>query len=271
MSPRLQFSDVHKTFGPKQVLRGVNLSIEKGQSLVVIGGSGSGKSVMLKSVLGLLRPERGSIKIDGQETIGLSREARRDIDDKIGMLFQNSALFDSLPVWRNVAFQGLQNDGLSVDDARQLAVESLALVDLGPELLDLFPASLSGGMQKRVGLARAIAAKPQIIFFDEPTTGLDPIMTDAINHLIRDCVQELEATTLTITHDMTSVRAIADQTALLYKGEIIWQGDTQALDTSDDPFLRQFVNGLAEGPIEVEGQKLDAVPEAVQDALGELS
>ena len=172
MSPRLHLSDVHKTFGPKQVLRGVNLSIEKGQSLVVIGGSGSGKSVMLKSVLGLLRPERGSIKIDGQETIGLSREARRDIDDKIGMLFQNSALFDSLPVWRNVAFQGLQNDGLSVDDARQLAVESLALVDLGPELLDLFPASLSGGMQKRVGLARAIAAKPQIIFFDEPTTGL---------------------------------------------------------------------------------------------------
>ena len=271
MSPRLHLSDVHKTFGPKQVLRGVNLSIEKGQSLVVIGGSGSGKSVMLKSVLGLLRPERGSIKIDGQETIGLSREARRDIDDKIGMLFQNSALFDSLPVWRNVAFQGLQNDGLSVDDARQLAVESLALVDLGPELLDLFPASLSGGMQKRVGLARAIAAKPQIIFFDEPTTGLDPIMTDAINHLIRDCVQELGATTLTITHDMTSVRAIADQTALLYKGEIIWQGDTQALDASDNPFLRQFVNGLAEGPIEVEGQKLDAVTEAVQDALGELS
>ncbi len=259
MTARIQLTDVHKSFGTKDVLRGVNLAVDKGQSLVVIGGSGSGKSVMLKSILGLLRPERGSITIDGRETIGLSRDERRDIDHQFGMLFQNSALFDSLPVWRNVAFQGLQNEGLSVDDARQQAVESLALVDLGPELLDLYPASLSGGMQKRVGLARAIAAKPEIIFFDEPTTGLDPIMTDVINHLIRDCARELGATTLTITHDMTSVNAIADKTALLYKGEIIWQGDADAIAQSDDPFLRQFVNGLAEGPIEVEGQKLDPI------------
>ncbi len=258
MSEKITLRDVHKTFGTKQVLRGANLSIEKGQSLVVIGGSGSGKSVMLKSILGLLTPEQGSILIDGKETVGLARDHRREIDHQMGMLFQNGALFDSLPVWRNVAFQGMQNDGLSEADARDQAVDSLALVGLGAELLDLYPASLSGGMQKRVGLARAIAAKPEIMFFDEPTTGLDPIMTDVINHLIRDCVSELGATTLTITHDMTSVRAIADKTALLYKGEIIWQGDADHLAASDDPYLLQFVNGLAEGPIEVEGQQISA-------------
>jgi len=258
MNEKITLSNVHKTFGAKKVLRGVNLSVDEGQSLVVIGGSGSGKSVMLKSILGLLRPEQGSIKIDGTETIGLARHLRQEIDAQMGMFFQNGALFDSLPVWRNVAFQAIQNQGFSESDARDLAVDGLALVGLGPELLDLFPASLSGGMNKRVGLARAIACKPKIIFFDEPTTGLDPIMTDVINHLIRDCVQELGATTLTITHDMTSVRAIADKTALLYKGEIIWHGNAEELAASDDPFLLQFVNGRAEGPIEVEGQQISA-------------
>ena len=175
----------------------------------------------------------------------------------MGMLFQNGALFDSLPVWRNVAFRGLQDKTLEMDAARDVAAASLAQVGLGSELLDLSPSSLSGGMQKRVGLARAIASKPDIIFFDEPTTGLDPIMTDVINHLIRDCVRDLGATTLTITHDMTSVRAIADKTALLYQGRIIWQGTTSELEKSDDPFLNQFINGLAHGPIEVEGQTLD--------------
>jgi phospholipid/cholesterol/gamma-HCH transport system ATP-binding protein len=180
------------------------------------------------------------------------------------MLFQNGALFDSLPVWKNVAFRAIQNDGMNESDARDLAVDALKRVELGPELLDLSPAALSGGMHKRVGLARAIASKPEIIFFDEPTTGLDPIMTDVINHLIRNCVQELGSTTVTITHDMTSVRAIADKTALLYKGEIIWQGTTDELEGSDDPFLNQFINGLAHGPIEVEGQKLDSAASPIE-------
>lgn len=257
MSDKIILSDVHKSFGSKDVLRGVNLSVGEGQSLVVIGGSGSGKSVMLKSILGLLTPDSGSIKIDGKETVGLAREKRTEIDAQFGMLFQNGALFDSLPVWKNVAFRAVQNDGMSESDARDLAVEALKRVELGPELLDLSPAELSGGMHKRVGLARAIASKPDIIFFDEPTTGLDPIMTDVINHLIQECVQELGSTTLTITHDMTSVRAIADKTALLYKGEIIWQGSQDELEQSDDPFLHQFINGLPHGPIEVEGQQLD--------------
>ncbi len=258
MTAKIALSDIHKSFGPKDVLRGVNLEVETGQSVVVIGGSGSGKSVMLKSILGLLTPESGSIKIDGQETLGVARRHRAHIDNQIGMLFQNGALFDSLPVWKNVAFRAIQNDGMGEADARDLAVDALKRVELGPELLDLSPASLSGGMHKRVGLARAIASKPEIIFFDEPTTGLDPIMTDVINHLIRDCARELGATTMTITHDMTSVRAIADKTALLYKGEIIWQGTTEQLEASDDPFLNQFINGLPYGPIEVEGQRIEA-------------
>lgn len=251
----ISLQGVEKTFGPKQVLRGVDLEIGRGQSLVVIGGSGSGKSVMLKSILGLLTPDAGTIHVDGVQTVGLRRAKRRDTDAKIGMLFQNGALFDSLPVWRNVAFAALEAGNISAADGRDLAVDALSQVGLGPEILDLYPAALSGGMHKRVGLARAIAVKPPVIFFDEPTTGLDPIMTDVINHLIRDCVQELGATTLTITHDMTSVRAIADKTALLYQGKIIWQGDMDALVQSDDPFLQQFVNGRPEGPIEVEGAK----------------
>ncbi|MBT5517634.1 MAG: ATP-binding cassette domain-containing protein [Rhodobiaceae bacterium] len=257
MTDKISLAQVHKSFASKQVLRGLTLNIEKGQSMVVIGGSGSGKSVMLKSILGLLTPDSGSITIDGQETVGLARHKRSAIDAQIGMLFQNGALFDSLPVWKNVAFRGLQNEGMSEDEARQVGTQALRRVGLGAELLDLFPAALSGGMHKRVGLARAIAASPEIIFFDEPTTGLDPIMTDVINHLIEDCVQDLGATTLTITHDMTSVRAIADKTALLYKGEIIWHGDQEALDASEDPFLHQFIHGLAHGPIEVEGQQLE--------------
>ncbi|MBT7642269.1 MAG: ATP-binding cassette domain-containing protein [Rhodobiaceae bacterium] len=258
MTDKISLAQVHKSFASKQVLRGLTLNIEKGQSMVVIGGSGSGKSVVLKSILGLLTPDSGSIVIDGQETVGLAREKRSAIDAQIGMLFQNGALFDSLPVWKNVAFRGIQNEGMSEDEARQIGKQALLRVGLGEELLDLFPGALSGGMHKRVGLARAIASSPEIIFFDEPTTGLDPIMTDVINHLIEDCVQDLGATTLTITHDMTSVRAIADKTALLYKGEIIWHGDQAALDASRDPFLHQFIHGLAHGPIEVEGQQLEA-------------
>ena len=253
MTAKIALSDVHKSFGTKDVLCGVNLEVEKGQSVVVIGGSGSGKSVMLKSILGLLTPDSGSIKIDGRETVRLARGGRADIDHQIGMLFQNGALFDSLPIWQNVSFAAMQGNNMPADEAYELAKESLALVGLGENILNIYPASLSGGMHKRVGLARAIATRPPIIFFDEPTTGLDPIMTDVINHLIRDCVNELGATTMTITHDMSSVRTIGDKAALLYQGKIIWTGNVESLDQSDDPFLVQFVNGLADGPIEISG------------------
>lgn len=253
MTDMIKLSNLHKSFGSKHVLKGVDLSVEKGSSLVVIGGSGSGKSVMMKSILGLLTPEEGEIEINGHQTVGLKGGKRDLVNRQFGMLFQNGALFDSLPVWQNVSFAAMQGSNIPADEALELAKESLALVGLGENVLDLYPASLSGGMHKRVGLARAIATRPPIIFFDEPTTGLDPIMTDVINYLIRDCVNELGATTMTITHDMSSVRTIGDKAALLYQGKIIWTGNVDALEQSDDPFLVQFINGLADGPIEIAG------------------
>jgi len=253
MTEMIKLSNVHKSFGPKHVLKGVDLSVKKGSSLVVIGGSGSGKSVMMKSILGLMTPEKGEIEINGFPTVGLKGGKRNLVNRQFGMLFQNGALFDSLPVWQNVAFAAIQGNNMPPDEAYELAKESLALVGLGENILNLYPASLSGGMHKRVGLARAIATRPPVIFFDEPTTGLDPIMTDVINHLIRDCVNELGATTITITHDMSSVREIGDKAALLYHGKIIWTGNVDSIDQSDDPILVQFVNGLADGPIEISG------------------
>ncbi len=244
---------LHKSFGPKHVLKGVDLEIAKGQSAVIIGGSGSGKSVLLKNILGLMRPDAGEIWINGLRVDHVSRTARAAVDAKMGMLFQHGALFDSLPIWENVAFADRQQNGVDEATARVIAREALERVELGPENLDLYPADLSGGMHKRVGLARAIANKPEIIFFDEPTTGLDPIMTDVINHLIVNCVRDLGATTLTITHDMSSVRAIADITAFLYKGQILWHGDQNQLDQAQDPYLRQFVSGAPDGPIEIDG------------------
>lgn len=244
---------LYKSFGRKQVLRGVDLTIEKGQSAVIIGGSGSGKSVLLKNILGLMSPDSGEIWIDDQRVDHLTRSERATTDARIGMLFQNGALFDSLPIWENVAFADRQRGGVDEATARIIAREALERVELGPETLDLYPADLSGGMHKRVGLARAIAHKPDIIFFDEPTTGLDPIMTDVINHLIVTCVRDLGATTLTITHDMTSVRAIADVTAFLYQGVILWQGSQAALGAADDPYLQQFISGSPDGPIEIDG------------------
>lgn len=249
----INIKNIEKSFGTKKVLRGVSLNIEKGQSVVIIGGSGSGKSVLLKNILGLMTPDKGEIIIDGRNTVGLSRRARADIDARIGMLFQNGALFDSLTIWQNVAFADIQSRGISQDEARAIARDALERVELSEDVLDIYPASLSGGMHKRVGLARAIAAKPDIIFFDEPTTGLDPIMTDVINHLIVNCVKDLGATTMTITHDMTSVRAIADVTAFLYEGQFIWTGTQDELEHNDNPYLRQFMEGLPEGPIRVEG------------------
>ncbi|WP_119269201.1 ABC transporter ATP-binding protein [Taklimakanibacter deserti] len=244
--------DVRKAFGPKNVLNGVNLSVPKGRSMVVIGGSGTGKSVMIKTILGILRPDSGSITIGGEEVTGLRGAARDEFLQRFGMLFQGAALFDSLPVWENVAFGLIQGRNTPRKEARDIAMEKLRQVGLGSEVGGLYPAELSGGMQKRVGLARAVAADPEIIFFDEPTTGLDPIMADVINNLIVDCVKRLGATTISITHDMVSARKIADRIAMIHKGEIIWQGPARAVDTSGNPYVDQFIHGRAEGPIQME-------------------
>ncbi len=252
MTAKLALKDVHKKFGSNQVLRGVNLSVETGKSLVVIGGSGTGKSVMLKSVLGLIKPDSGSITVDGQETTNLDPKGRDALMRKFGMLFQGAALFDSLPVWENVAFGLIQGKGMNRKDAREIAIEKLRAVGLPARVAELLPAELSGGMQKRVGLARAIASNPEIIFFDEPTTGLDPIMADVINDLIVETSKGLGATTLSITHDMASARKIADQIAMIYKGEIIWVGDAKDIDHSGNEYVDQFIRGAAQGPIRME-------------------
>lgn len=244
----IELQGVHKSFGPKMVLRGVDLKIDSGESMVIIGGSGTGKSVTLKCVLGLIHPDAGRIALDGQNVAKQDRDA---FLAKFGMLFQGGALFDSMPVWQNVAFRLLRGSlKRPKSEAREIAIEKLRRVGLTPDVADLFPAELSGGMQKRVGLARAIAAEPQVIFFDEPTTGLDPIMAGVINDLIREIVVEMGATAMTITHDMSSVRAIADKVAMLHDGVIKWSGPVAEMDTTPDPYVRQFVSGVAEGPIE---------------------
>lgn len=249
----IELKDVHKSFGPKHVLRGVDLKIERGKSLVIIGGSGTGKSVTLKCVLGLIAADTGLVTVDGQDVTRL-RQGSRERDAflaRFGMLFQGGALFDSLTVWQNVAFRLLRGSlKKPKEEAREIAVDKLRRVGLTPDVADLFPAELSGGMQKRVGLARAIAAEPEIIFFDEPTTGLDPIMSGVINELIREIVVEMGATAMTITHDMTSVRAIADDVAMLHGGKIRWTGPVAEMDNSGDAHVAQFISGSAEGPIE---------------------
>ena len=246
-TPKVELRGVKKRFGDKIVLDGVDLTLNHGESLVVIGGSGTGKSVMIKSVLGILRPDAGKIFVDGQDVTRLSGRARDEMLKKFGMLFQAAALFDSLPVWENVAFSLIQGRGMGRRQARDIAVEKLAKVGLGEDVATLSPSELSGGMQKRVGLARAIASDPEIIFFDEPTTGLDPIMADVINDLIVSTVDELGVSALSITHDMASARKIADRVAM-----IIWQGPTAEIDRSGNPYVEQFIHGRAEGPIKME-------------------
>jgi len=238
---------VTRSFGSNHVLRGVNLTIPSGQSMVIIGGSGTGKSVLLKCILGLVRPDGGTITLDGEDVLRAERDA---FLARFGMLFQGGALFDSLKVWENVAFRLMRGaKARPKAEAREIAIEKLRRVGLSPEVGDQFPAELSGGMQKRVGLARAIAAEPEIIFFDEPTTGLDPIMAGVINDLIREIVVEMGATAMTITHDMTSVRAIADRVAMIHAGVIQWTGPVAELDATPDPYVQQFIHGRAEGPI----------------------
>ncbi len=249
---KIELRDVHKRFGSKVVLDGINLTVPKGESLVVIGGSGTGKSVMIKCVLGIIRPDRGEIFVDGKNVLTMDANEREKSLRKFGMLFQGAALFDSLPVWENVAFGLIQGRKMPRKKAKDIAIEKLANVGLGAEVGELYPAELSGGMQKRVGLARAIATEPEIIFFDEPTTGLDPIMADVINNLIVDSVKDLGATTLSITHDMASVRKIADRVAMIYKGKIIWSGTRAEVDNSGNEYVDQFIHGRAEGPIQME-------------------
>lgn len=249
---KIKLTGLHKAFGPKVVLDGIDLSIKRGESLVVIGGSGTGKSVLIKSILGIVTPDSGSITIDGEEVTTLSKRRRQEVMSKFGMLFQGGALFDSLTVWENIAFALLQNKKITKQAARELAVEKLAAVGLASDVAKLSPSELSGGMQKRVALARAIAHNPEIIFFDEPTTGLDPIMADVINDLIADCTRRFNLTTISITHDMASVRKIASRVAMLYKGKILWDGPVSGIDASNNAYLDQFVHGRATGPITAE-------------------
>jgi phospholipid/cholesterol/gamma-HCH transport system ATP-binding protein len=245
--PRIELRGLVKTFGDKRVLDGVDLSVRRGESLVIIGGSGTGKSVTLKCILGILRPDGGDVLIDGRP---FGEVDRRAFLRNFGMLFQGGALFDSLPVWRNVAFRLLEaRKPMRPRDAHALAVAKLARVGLGPEVADLYPAELSGGMQKRVGLARAIATDPDLIFFDEPTAGLDPIMAGVINDLIRELTTEMGATAVTITHDMTTVRTVADEVAMLHGGVVRWSGPVGEIETCGDPYVDQFIHGRAVGPI----------------------
>jgi phospholipid/cholesterol/gamma-HCH transport system ATP-binding protein len=251
-TPKIRLTDVRKSFGPKRVLNGIDLEVAPGESLVIIGGSGTGKSVMLKCILGLLEPDHGKIEIDGEDTTHLGARERERVMRKFGMLFQGGALFDSIPVWENVAFGLIQAERMPRKEAKAIALRKLAQVGLGKEVAELSPAELSGGMQKRVSLARAIATEPEIIFFDEPTTGLDPIMADVINELIVKCVRDLGATALSITHDMASARKIADRIAMIHQGRIVWQGPASEIDRSGNAMVDQFVHGRGEGPIQMQ-------------------
>ncbi|QLH39648.1 MAG: ATP-binding cassette domain-containing protein [Defluviicoccus sp.] len=248
---KIRIRGLHKAFGRKQVLDGLDLDVGRGESVVVIGGSGTGKSVLLKCILGLLHADAGSIQIDGEDVTNLGANQREAVSRKFGMLFQGAALFDSLPVWENVTFGLLAQHKIMRREARDKAIDKLALVGLGADVADLFPAELSGGMQKRVALARAIATDPEIVFFDEPTTGLDPIMADVINNLIIKTTREVGATALSITHDMASARKIAHRIAMLYQGRIIWAGPVAEIDRSGDERVNQFIHGRAEGPIQM--------------------
>jgi phospholipid/cholesterol/gamma-HCH transport system ATP-binding protein len=244
---KIEVRDLCKSFGSKHVLRGLNLTIEAGTSLAVIGGSGTGKSVLIKNIIGLM----GSILIDGEDVVGMSPTERERVTRKFGMLFQGAALFDSLTVWENIAFGLIQSQGMKRRAAREAALEAMIQVGLDTDIADRSPAELSGGMQKRAGLARAIATKPEILFFDEPTTGLDPIMGSVIDNLIVKSVRELGATALSITHDMASARRIADNIAMIYEGRIVWHGPVAEIDHSGNDMLDQFIHGRSDGPIQL--------------------
>ncbi|MFT8246413.1 ABC transporter ATP-binding protein [Roseomonas sp. BN140053] len=252
MVPKLRLRGLRKSFGGKQVLDGVDLDVLAGRSTVILGGSGSGKSVTIKCILGLIQPDSGTIELDGRDLLRMPRAERRDVLDRTGMLFQNAALFDSLPVWENVCFKLLAQKRITRAKARDRAAEVLAQVGLAASVGELSPAELSGGMQKRVGLARAIASEPEILFFDEPTTGLDPIMGAVIDGLIVDCVQRLGATAVSITHDIPSARRIGNEAAMIHHGQIVWTGPAAVLGESGNAMVDQFARGERDGPIAME-------------------
>lgn len=251
-TPKIRIKDARKAFGDKKVLNGIDLDVAPAESVVIIGGSGTGKSVLLKCVLGILTADSGLIQVDGEDVTHTPASVRGNVNKKFGMLFQGAALFDSLPVWENVAFGLMQGENMPRKEAKERAIETLAKVGLAPEVGELTPSELSGGMQKRVGLARAIAGDPEIVFFDEPTTGLDPIMADVINDLIIACVRDKGITALSITHDMHSARKIGDRVAMIYEGRLIWVGNAKDVDNSGNPYVDQFVSGRAEGPIKMQ-------------------
>ncbi|MDG2186877.1 MAG: ATP-binding cassette domain-containing protein [Hyphomicrobiales bacterium] len=250
MNDIIKIKQLSKSFGNKNVLNGLNLNIKKNTSMVIIGGSGTGKSVLIKSILGLIEPDSGEIYYDDHL---LNKQSREEINfyDKIGMLFQGAALFDSLAVWENITFGLDKSRSLKNDELKDLAVDKLKKVGLDPSVIYLYPSELSGGMQKRVALARAIARDPELLFFDEPTTGLDPIMADIINNLINEVIAEVGATAITITHDMESARKIANNISMLYKGEVIWSGKASEIDKSNNEYLEQFIKGKSVGPIKI--------------------
>lgn len=247
--PKLEWKGVSKAFDGQKVLDGLDLAVAAGRSLVIIGGSGQGKSVTIKVALGLLPVDGGQILLDGEDVTRLAGRKRQALFARFGMLFQGGALFDSLRVWENVAFRLINADGVARKAARERALEALDRVRLGPQVADRYPSELSGGMQKRVGLARAVVANPEIIFFDEPTTGLDPITAEAINSLIIEQVKGLGCTAVSITHDLASARQIGDDIAMLHGGKIVWQGPATDIDHSGNPYVEQFIAGRPDGPI----------------------
>jgi len=249
LTPKLHLQGVTKTFGARQVLDGVDIAVAPGRSLVIIGASGQGKSVTLKIAVGLMRPDQGRVLVDGEDVTGMEASDRARNVPRFGMLFQGAALFDSMKVWENVAFRLVIADKVPRREAKDRAIEALGRVGLSPEFAGLYPGELSGGMQKRVGLARAVVAHPDILFFDEPTTGLDPITSDVINNLILEEVKRLGCTAISITHDMASARKIGDEIAMLHGGHIVWRGDAKTIDQADNAYVRQFINGVAQGPI----------------------
>lgn len=251
---KIAIRGLEKSFGAKHVLRGIDLDVRQGESLVVIGGSGTGKSVLIKCIVGILRPDAGSIVIDGEDVVGISGNDRDRINRKLGMLFQAAALFDSLPLWENVAFGLMSAHGMGKTEARKVAIGLLGRVGLAADSADRYPAELSAGAQKRVGLARAIAAKPEILFFDEPTTGIDPLMGDAIDNLIVSCVRDLGATALTITHDMESARRVGNRIAMIHDGRTEWVGSVDEIESSGNDIVDQFIHGRTEGPMTVNHQ-----------------
>lgn len=247
----LSLSGIEKSFADNHVLRGIDLDVRKGDSLALIGTSGCGKSLLFKCILGLVWPDSGTVAVNGRDRNSLSNRERRDFERRCSVLFQYGGLFDSLRVWENICFRQTNFDGMSAEEARHIAADKLAIVGLGPDTCELYPSELSGGMQKRVGFARAIASDPEILFLDEPTAGLDPIMTNEICRFIDESVAAIGATAISISSNINTVERISGRVAMIHDGHIVWDGATSDIWSSGNDHVHQFVNKLADGPIRV--------------------